>query len=178
VAVKTISRAGFSRVVAIPLNSNEKSSRKFQEEKVMVKSTIPKHDAEEVRQMANVGSDWVRHVTEESLDQTASMLDRFISGVGRAADTFDRQASEVRDRSLLMAKETLANSMEFAHRAIHIRQPQELFQLQSEFISKQAQTLAEHSRHFGQSIAQGMHHIGRVTSEGLREASRTASEAA
>ena len=128
--------------------------------------------------MANNGMDWVRQVTEEGLEQTASMLDRFISGVGRAADTFDRQAAEVRDRSLLIARETLTNSMEFAQQAMHVRQPQELFQLQSEFVSKQAHTFAEHSRHFGQSIAQGVHQIGKVASEGLREASRTPSEAA
>ena len=110
--------------------------------------------------------------------QTASMLDRFISGVGQASDAFDRQAAEVRDRSLLIAKETLTNSMEFAQRVTHVKQPQELFQLQSEFFRKQAQTLADHSRHFGQSIAQGVQQIGKVASEGLREASRTTSEAA
>ena len=85
---------------------------------------------------------------------------------------------EVRDRSLLIARETLTNSMEFAHQAMHVKQPQELFQLQSEFVSKQAQTLAEHTKHFGQSIAQGVHHIGKVASDGLREASRTASSEA
>ena len=144
----------------------------------MVKSTIHKQNTEEPRQMANIGVDWARHVTEESIQRTASMIDRGITTIGRAADFFDKQSSEVRDRSLLMAKETIANSMEFAQRAMHVREPQELLQLQSEFLSKQAQTLAEHSRHFGQSIAQGMHQMGNVTSLGLREASRAASEAA
>ena len=144
----------------------------------MVKSTIHKQNTEEARQMTNIGMDWARHVTEENIERTASMLDRTITTLGRAADFFDKQASEVRDRSLLMVKETIANSMEFAHRAMHVRDPQELLQLQNEFLSKQAQTLAEHSRHFAQSIAQGVHQIGNVTSQGLREASRTASEAA
>jgi len=145
----------------------------------MVKSNVPKHQsAQEGIQIASNGLDWLRQVTDDGLEQMMSMLDRSISGIGRAADTFDRQAAEVRDRSLQIARETLSNSMEFAHQAMHVRQPQELLQLQSEFVSKQAQTLAEHSRHFGQSIAQGVHQIGRVASEGLREASRTASEAA
>jgi hypothetical protein len=64
------------------------------------------------------------------------MLDRFISGVVRAADPSDRQAIEVRDRSHLIARETLTNSMDFAQQVMHVRQPQELFQLQSEFVSK------------------------------------------
>jgi phasin family protein len=144
----------------------------------MVKSTIHKQNTEEARQMANIGIDWARHVTEESIEQTASMLDRGITTIGRAADFFDKQASAVRDRSLLLAKETIANSMEFAHRAMHVRDPQELLQLQSVYLSKQAQTLAEHSKHFGQSIAQGVYQIGNVTSQGLKEASRAVSEAA
>jgi phasin family protein len=148
------------------------------EGEAMVKSSIPKQRAEDAMHVASNGIDWVRQVTNECLEQTASMLDRFISGVGQASDAFDRQAAEVRDRSLLIAKETLTNSMEFAQRVTHVKQPQELFQLQSEFFSKQAQTLADHSRHFGQSIAQGVQQIGKVASEGLREASRTTSEAA
>ena len=101
--------------------------------------------------MANNGIDWVRQVTEERFEQTASVLDRFISGFGRAADTFDRHAAEVQGRSLLIVRETLTNSMAFAQQAMHVRQPQELFQLESEFVSKQAQTLAKHSRHFGRA---------------------------
>ena len=66
------------------------------------------------------------------LNQTGAMFDRFITTIRRTADTFDQQVSEVRERSISMAIETLTNSRDFAHRAINVREPQELFQLQSE----------------------------------------------
>jgi hypothetical protein len=142
----------------------------------MFKST--EKNAEQATQMAQFGMDWIRQFTEESLNQTGAMFDRFITTVGRTAENFDQQASELRGRSISMAKETLTNSMDFAHRAVNAREPQELLQLQSEFVSKQAQALAEHSKLLGQSIAEGAHQMEKFASQGLREASRTASEAA
>jgi hypothetical protein len=144
----------------------------------MFKSTTAEQNAELARHMAQFGMDWLHQFTEESLNQTGVMFDRFITTLGRAAEDFDQQASEVRERSISMAKETLANSMDFAHRALNVRQPQELLQLQSEFVSKQAQALAEQSKVLGESIAQGAHQMGKFASQGLREASRTALEAA
>jgi hypothetical protein len=41
----------------------------------------------------------------------------FITTIGRTAEDFDQKASELIGRSISMAKETLANSMDFAHRA-------------------------------------------------------------
>ena len=49
----------------------------------MVKSTIYKQNTEEARQMANIGIDWARDATEESIERTASMIDR-----GRAIAEF------------------------------------------------------------------------------------------
>jgi hypothetical protein len=122
--------------------------------------------------------DWIRQATQESLTQTAAMFDRFVDTVRTTADNFDQQASALRERSLSMAKETFTNSMDFAHRAINAREPQELLQLQSEFVSRQAQALAEQSKLFGERIAEGAHQMGKFAAHGLREASRTTSEAA
>ncbi len=143
----------------------------------MFKSTNERN-AEQATQMARFGIDWIRQLTEESLNQTGAMFDRFITTFGRTAEDFDQQASELRERSMSMARETLTNSMDFAHRAINAREPQELFQIQGEFLSKQAQALAEQSKLLGQSMAEGANRVGKSASQGLREASRTASEAA
>jgi phasin family protein len=128
--------------------------------------------------MAQFGMDWIRQVTDESLNEMGAMFERFMTTIGRAAEGFDQQATELRQRSMSMARETLANSMDFARRAINVRDPQELLQLQSEFLSKQAQALAEQSKQFNESVAQGAHQMGKFASQGLREASRQASEAA
>jgi len=45
----------------------------------MLKSTIPEQNAEQASQMAQFGMDWIRQFTEESLNQTGAMFDRFIT---------------------------------------------------------------------------------------------------
>ena len=144
----------------------------------MLKSTIPEQNAEQASQMAQFGMDWIRQFTEESLNQTGAMFDCFITTGDKAAAEFNQQTSELRARSTSMAKETITNFMDFAHRAINVRQSQELLQLQSEFVSKQAQAMAEQSKMLGENVARGADQVGKFASQGLREASRTAAEAA
>jgi hypothetical protein len=140
----------------------------------MLKSTLSEQNLEQARWAANLGIDWMRQLTEEGLNQTGAMFDRFINTVRRTADNFDQHAAEVRERSISMATQTLTNSMDFARRAINVREPQELFQLQSEFLSKQAQALAEQSKLFGESVAEGAQQMGKFASQGLNEVSRKA----
>ena len=71
-----------------------------------------------------------------------------------------------------LAAETLSNTFDFAHNIVHAREPQELLQLQSEFISRQAQAVAEQSKELGHK------EVGRTTSQGIGDASRRGSEAA
>ena len=71
-----------------------------------------------------------------------------------------------------MATDTLSNSIDFAHRALKVRQPQDLLQLQTEFVSRQAQVVAENSKMLGETIARGASEMGKFTSQGLEEASR------
>jgi hypothetical protein len=45
-------------------------------------------------------------------------------------------------------------------------------QLQTEFVSRQAQVVAENSKMLGETIARGASEMGKFTSQGLEEASR------
>ena len=76
---------------------------------------------------------------------------------------------------MTLATEALSNAFDFAHKATRAREPQELLQLQSEFISQQAQAVAEQSKLLGESISRG---ASEVTTSRVAEASRRASEAA
>jgi hypothetical protein len=67
--------------------------------------------------------------------------------------------------------------MDFAHRALKVRQPQDLLQSQTEFVSRQAQVVVENSKMLGETIALGASEMGKFTSQSLGEASRR-SEAA
>ena len=142
----------------------------------MFKST--EKNVEQATQLSQFGMDWMRQFTEEGLNQTGAMFERFFTTLGRAAEDFDQRTTQLRERSMLVARETFTNSMDFAHRAINVSQPQELLQLQSDFVRKHAQALAEQSTLFGENVAEGAHQLGKFASQALRETSRAASEAA
>ena len=143
----------------------------------MLKTIMPEQNAERATQVVNYGMDWMRQFMEESLNQTRAIFDGFLTTARKTADSFDQQAAEVRERSMSMATDTLSNSMNFAHRALNVRQPQDLLHLQTEFVSRQAQTVAEQSKMLGETIGRGASEIGKFTLQGMAEASRR-SEAA
>jgi hypothetical protein len=59
-----------------------------------------------------------------------------------------------------------------------MREPQELVQLQSEFVSRQAQVLGNQTKELGQSFMQEANEVTNTTMEGIVKSSRRQSEAA
>jgi phasin family protein len=145
----------------------------------MAKGTMnfPEQNAERAMQVANYGTDWMRDMTEQSLKQSKTAFEGFLEMAGKTVENIDQQASEIHKRSISLVAETLSNTFDFAHKIIQAKEPQELLQLQSDFISRQAQAVAEQSKQLGQHIVQGAKDAGR-TSHGIGEASRRGSEAA
>jgi phasin family protein len=123
-------------------------------------------------QAANFGMDCTREITDEFLNQSRVMFEGFFSAARKTADSFEQQASDMRHRSMTLATEALSNAFDFAHKATRARDPQELVQLQSEFISQQAQAVAEQSKLLGESISWGAHEVGKMTPSQVSEASR------
>jgi phasin family protein len=135
-------------------------------------------NAERTMQVASYGMDWMREMTEQSLNQSRTMFEGFLTTARKAVDDLDQQACEIRERSMSLAAETLSNTFNFAHKAIRVSEPQELVQLQSEFVSRQAQALADQSKELAQTIVKGANEVGRTTTQGIAEASRKGSQAA
>jgi hypothetical protein len=141
-------------------------------------ANFSEQNAERAMHAANYETDWVREIAARTINQSRTIFEEFLTTGRTTADIIDRQASEMRERSMSLAAETLSNAFDFAHKIIRVREPQELVQLQSEFITRQAQALADQSKELGQSIAQGAKEWERTTSRTIAEASRRASEAA
>jgi hypothetical protein len=59
---------------------------------------------------------------------------------------------------------------------VRVREPQELAQIQSEFVNRQAQVLGDQAKELGRKIMQGAQDIGKAAEEGTAE-SRRRSEA-
>jgi hypothetical protein len=134
-------------------------------------------NTERTVQVTNYGMDWVREVAEQNLDQSKASAETLVIATRKAVYAFDQQTSAVLGRSMLAAEETLSNTFDFLHKLVRMKDPQELAQLQSEFVSRQAQVLADQTKEFGLTLMQGTGELAKTT-ERTAETIRKLSEAA
>ena len=102
-------------------------------------------------------------------------MGRISHGGSQTSEDFDQQLSESRWRSISLLEETLYNNFDLAHKIVHAKSPGDLLQLESEFLSRQAQMIAERSSEIDHNAGRGAQGL---TSQTVRETSRKASQAA
>jgi hypothetical protein len=124
------------------------------------------------------GTEWMRHTTDQFLNQSKTMWEGSLTTARDAFDGVEQQASEIRGRLLSLTEATLSNSFDFALKIVQARDPQDLLQIESDFISRQAQLIAEQSKQMGESAMQEAQKVGRMTSRRVEETSRRAPQAA
>ena len=134
-------------------------------------------NTERAVQVTKDGMDWVREVAEQNLDQSKASGEALGIATRKAVDALDQQTSAIVEGSMSAAEETLSNTFDFLHKLVRMRDPQELAQLQSEFVSRQAQVLGDQAKEFGQTFMQGASEIAKTT-ERTAETIRKRSEAA
>jgi hypothetical protein len=135
-------------------------------------------NTERAVQATNYGMNWMREIAEQNLTQSKAALEGLLMITRKAVDGMDEQASAIRERSMFLAEETLANTFDFVQKLVRIKEPQELPQLQSEFVSRQAQILGDQTKELGQSIMRGANEMAKTTLAGTAEPARKRSEAA
>jgi hypothetical protein len=123
-------------------------------------------------------TEWMRNMTDQLLDQSKILWEGSLTTARDAFEGVDQQASEIRGRLLALTEATLANSFDFAHKIVRTKGPQDLLQLESEFISKQSQLIADQSNQLGESAIRGAQEVGRMASHRIEETSRRATKAA
>ncbi len=134
-------------------------------------------NTERAVQVTNYGMDWVREVAEQNLDQSKVSVETLVSATRKGVRALDQQTSAVLGRSMLTAEETLSNTFDFLHKLLRMKDPQELAQLQSEFVSRQAQVFADQTKEFGQTLMQGTSEMAKTTertAETIRKLSKAA----
>jgi hypothetical protein len=125
---------------------------------------------ESARQAGIQGMDWMRALAEQSLHLSKAAFEGYLSTAHRTAENIDRQTAELRERSVSLAAEALANTFDFANRIVRVKKPQEVVALQSEFLSRQAQVLADQAKELGQILLQGANAATRSSAEQMRNA--------
>jgi hypothetical protein len=131
------------------------------------------HNTERAVQATN----WMRTIAEQNLNQSKAALEGLLTFTRNALRGVDQQSSAICDHSTAVAEQTLSNAFDFAHKVIRVKEPQELAQIQSDFVSRQAQLIGDQTKELGQGMMQGVQEVAKATQEGTAE-SRRRSEAA
>jgi hypothetical protein len=130
------------------------------------------------QQNTDRATDWMRAIAEQNLNQSKAAFDGLLTVARKAVRDVDQQTAAICEHSMTFAEETLSNTFDFAHKLMHMKEPQELAQIQSEFVSRQAQLLGDQTKELGQAIMQGAHEAAKTVREAAAEPTRKRSEAA
>ena len=123
-------------------------------------------------------TDWMRAIAEQNLNQSKAAFEGLLTVARKALRDVDQQTAAICEHSMTFAEETLSNTFDFGHKLMHMKEPQELAQIQSEFVSRQAQLLGDQTKELGQAIMQGAHEAAKTVREAAAEPTRKRSEAA
>ncbi len=123
-------------------------------------------------QAANFGMNWGREFAEVSFSQSRQAIDGFMRMTRKMAEDFESQATVMREQMTSLTQKALSNTMEFGEKLAHAKEPQEFAQYQSEFLARQAQTLADQTKEFGQKMQKATQIFASNASTAMAEASR------
>jgi len=141
----------------------------------MAKSTMD--FAQQNTERAVQATNWVLAIAEQNLNQSKAAFEGLLTIARNAVPSVHRQSSAICEHSIAAAEQTLSNAFDFAHKVIRIREPQELVQIHSDFVSRQAQVLGEQTKELGQRMMEGVQKIEKAIETEMAE-SRRRSEAA
>ena len=130
------------------------------------------------QQNTDRATDWMRAIAEQNLNQSKAAFDGLLTVARKAVRDVDQQTAAICEHSMTFAEETLSNTFDFAHKLMNMKEPQELAQIQCEFVSRQAQLLGDQTKELGQRIMQGAHEAAKTVREAGAEPTRKRSEAA
>ena len=137
-------------------------------------SDFTQQNSERAIQVANLGMNWARELAEQSLNQSKVLFDGLFKVSRKMAEELDGQAAAIREHSTSLTEQALSNSFEFGHKLARLREPQELVELQSEFISRQSQVIADQTKELGQKIRKGTEQLANIATAATARPSRAA----
>jgi phasin len=118
-----------------------------QEERTMAKDGMPNFEIPtQMRQFA-----------EQSVEQAKKAVDGFLAAAQKTASVIEGQANAAQsgaktmtEKAMGFAEQNIANSFDFAQKLVRAKDPQEVMQLQAEFVKSQMQRLTEQAKELGE----------------------------
>jgi phasin len=102
----------------------------------------------------------VRTFAEQSVAQARKAFEGFIQAANQAMGQFQGQAqnarstaTEIAQKSMSYAEQNVATTFDFAQKLMHAKDSAEVMALQSEYLSRQMQTISAQVQDLGQSTA-------------------------
>lgn len=115
---------------------------------------------------------------EESFKQGKLALDRLVSVTRKMAEDWENQAASIREHATALTGKTLSNTMDFGEKVSRAKDPQEFAACQSEYLARQAQTLADGTKEFSEKMQQASRSFASNASSAMAEATRRVEETA
>ncbi len=126
----------------------------------------------------NYGVNFMREIAEQNINQSKMLLHSLLTITKKVVDDIDQQSSDLRHRSMSLAEETFLNTFDFAQKVVRAREPQELAQLQNEFVGWQTQVVVDQAKELGQTMMQQANEMAKTTNEEVTLLTRRRAEAA
>jgi len=95
---------------------------------------------------ASVGMNLFRQIAEQNIKQSRQSMEELGNVTRRMVDDFGNQASAICEHSLSLAEETMSNTFDCGFKMLRAREPQEFVQVQTGFVSRQAQLIADRTK--------------------------------
>jgi hypothetical protein len=117
-------------------------------------SEFGRQNSERTLQVTDFGVKWAREIAEQSMNQTKIAFVGFWQISKKVADDLEKQLSAVRQQTTVLAEKTFLNTLDFGQKWLCAKEPGDFIQLQSEFISRQAQMFSEQTLGLGEEARQ------------------------
>jgi hypothetical protein len=131
-------------------------------------------NTERAMQAADVGLNWFRQTAEQNFKQSKVALEELVELTRRMAGEFGNQASAFCQHSMSLAEETISNTFDCGSKLLRLKDPQELAQIQTDFVSRQAQAIADQTKELNERFAKGAEVLTNTLTESTRRQSKAA----
>jgi hypothetical protein len=122
----------------------------------------------------NAGADWFRQMAEHNLKQSRASLEEFLSVTRKMVDDLGSQASAICEHSLSLSEETISNTFDYSVKLVRLREPQEFAQVQTDYLSRQAQAVADQTKELNQRFVKTAEEMANAAAESARRQSKAA----
>ena len=136
-----------------------------------------RESGERAMQAATFGMTWAREFAEEGFTQSRQAFDSLLRVSRKMAEDFENQACAMREQATTLTEKTLANTMELGQKLARAKEPQEIAQCQSEFMTRQAQVFSEHTKVFGEKMQKAAQEFAQTASGAMSEAAKRTADA-